>query len=111
VRDKGSESQISGEQTTAFAAVRYPIVARARTIGHAVIGQGYRVIYREAHILLEQVAEAFIDGTRKEHMEHLPAVPLLIVDDLAMRKLGPTAGEELLGNMMCYHERAGTVEG
>src|ERR1700758_4124350 len=30
----------------------------AQAIGQAVIGQGYRVIYREAHILLEEIAEA-----------------------------------------------------
>jgi len=82
----------------------------AKAIGHAVIGQGYRVIYREAHILLEEIAEAFIDDTRKEHMELLATVPLLIIDDLGMRKLEPTAaGEELLGIMMCHHERASTL--
>jgi DNA replication protein DnaC len=30
------------------------------------IGQGYRVIYREAHILLEEIAEAALEGNRKE---------------------------------------------
>jgi DNA replication protein DnaC len=63
----------------------------AQAIGQAVIGQGYRVIYREAHILLEEIAEAALDGNRKEHMELLATVPLLIIDDLGMRKLGPTA--------------------
>src|SRR5215469_18015325 len=63
----------------------------AQAIGKAVIGQGYRVIYREAHILLEEIAEAALDGRRKEHMELLSTVPLLIIDDLGMRKLGSTA--------------------
>jgi DNA replication protein DnaC len=54
----------------------------ARAIGQAVIAQGYRVIYREAHILLEEIAEAALDGNRKEHMELLATVPLLIIDDL-----------------------------
>ncbi len=67
----------------------------AQAIGQAVIGQGYRVIYREAHLLLEEIADAALDGKRKEHMELLATVPLLIIDDLGMRKLGPTAGEEL----------------
>jgi len=67
----------------------------AQAIGQAVIDQGYRVIYREAHILLEEIAEAALDGKRKEHMEVLATVPLLIIDDLGMRKLGPTAAEEL----------------
>ena len=78
-------------------------------IGQAVIGQGYRVIYREAHILLEEIAEAALDGKRKEHMELLATVPLLIIDDLGMRKLGPTAAEELLEIVMRRYERASTV--
>src|SRR6266481_2399360 len=78
----------------------------AQAIGQAVIGQGYRVIYREAHILLEEIAEAALDGNRKEHMELLATVPLLIIDDLGMRKLGPTAAEELLEIVMRRYERA-----
>src|ERR1700724_3685235 len=81
----------------------------AQAIGKAVIGQGYRVIYREAHILLEDIAEAALDGNRKEHMELLATVPLLIIDDLGMRKLGPTAGEELLEIVMRRYERASTL--
>jgi DNA replication protein DnaC len=73
------------------------------------IGQGYRVIYREAHNLLEEIAEAALDGNRKEHMELLTTVPLLIIDDLGMRKLGPTAGEELLEIVMRRYERASTL--
>ncbi len=37
----------------------------AQAIGRAVIQQGYRVIYREAHTLLEELADATLDGTRK----------------------------------------------
>lgn len=33
------------------------------------------------------LAVATLDGTRKEHMEFLVTVPLLILDDLDMRKL------------------------
>jgi hypothetical protein len=36
------------------------------------------VLYRETHKLLDDLAEATIDGTRKEHMELLASVPLLI---------------------------------
>jgi DNA replication protein DnaC len=67
------------------------------------------VIYREAHILLEEIADAALDGKRKEHMELLATVPLLIIDDLGMRKLGPTAAEELLEIVMRRYERASTV--
>jgi len=81
----------------------------AQAVGKAVIDQGYRVIYREAHILLEEIAEAALVGNRKEHMELLATVPLLIIDDLGMRKLGPTAAEELLEIVMRRYGRASTL--
>src|SRR3984957_6634382 len=81
----------------------------AQAIGQAVIGQGYRVIYREAHILLEEIAEAALDGKRKEHMELLATVPLLIIDDLGMRKLPMTAAEDLLEIVMRRYERTSTL--
>ena len=67
------------------------------------------MIYREAHILLEEIADAVLDGKRKELMEVLATVPLLIIDDLGMRKLGPTAAEELLEIVMRRYERASTM--
>jgi chromosomal replication initiation ATPase DnaA len=36
----------------------------AHAIGQAVIQQGYRVLYRETHSLLDELAEATIDGSR-----------------------------------------------
>ena len=81
----------------------------AQAIGHAVIQQGYRVLYRETHILLEELADATLDGGRKEYMEQLATVPLLIIDDLGMRKLPLTAAEELLEIMMRRYERASTL--
>jgi DNA replication protein DnaC len=81
----------------------------AQAIGHAVIQQGYRVLYREAHILLEELADATLDGQRKEHMELLSTVPLLIIDDLGMRKLPLTAAEELLEIIMRRYERASSL--
>jgi len=61
--------------------------ATGQAIGQAAIQQGYRVLYREAHVLLDDLAEAVVDGTRKEFMETLTTVPLLIIDDFGMRKL------------------------
>jgi DNA replication protein DnaC len=81
----------------------------AQAIGQAVITQGYRVMYREAHILLEQIADATLDGARREYMELLATVPLLIIDDLGMRKLPSSAAEELLEIVMRRYERASTV--
>ena len=81
----------------------------AQAIGLAAIQQGFRVVYRETHILLNDIADATIDGTRKQHMELLSTVPLLIIDDLGMRKLPPTAAEELLEIVMRRYERTSTL--
>jgi DNA replication protein DnaC len=80
-----------------------------QAIGQAVIQQGYRVLYREAHILLDDLAEATLDGSRKELLESLTAVPLLIIDDFGMRKLPLNAAEELLEIIMRRYERASTL--
>lgn len=81
----------------------------AQAIGRAAIQQGYRVVYREAHTLIEEIAEATLDGTRKELLTDLATVPLLIVDDLGMRKLPHTAAEDLLELVMRRYERASTI--
>ena len=71
--------------------------------------QGHRVIYREAHVLIEEIADATLDATRKELFAELAAVPLLIIDDLGMRRLPHTAGEDLLEVIMRRYERASTL--
>jgi len=81
----------------------------AQSIGYAVIQQGYRVLYREAHVLLEELADAQLAGERKQYIEHISTVPLLIVDDLGMRKLPATAAEDLLEIIMRRYERVSTV--
>jgi DNA replication protein DnaC len=81
----------------------------AQAIGCAAIQQGYRVLYRETHVLLDDLAEAVADGTRKEFMETLTTVPLLIIDDFGMRKLPLTAAEDLLEIIMRRYERASTL--
>jgi DNA replication protein DnaC len=81
----------------------------AQAIGRAAIQQGYRVVYREAHTLIEEIADATIDGTRKDLLAEIAAVPLLIIDDLGMRKLPHTAAEDLLELIMRRYERASTL--
>jgi len=81
----------------------------AQAIGRAAIQQGYRVVYREAHTLIEEIADATLDGTRKDYLADLAAVPLLILDDLGMRKLPHTAAEDLLELVMRRYERASTL--
>src|SRR5690349_25001418 len=40
----------------------------AQAIGQTAILQGYKVLYRETHVLLDELADAVVDGTRKEFM-------------------------------------------
>ena len=81
----------------------------AQGIGQSAILQGHKVIYRETHILLEELAEAALDGTRKQYMESISTVALLIIDDFGMRKLPQTAAEDLLEIVMRRYERASTL--
>jgi DNA replication protein DnaC len=81
----------------------------AQAIAQAVILQGYRVLYRETHVLLDELADAVAEGTRKEYMESVSTVPLLIIDDFGMRKLPHTAAEDLLEIVMRRYERFSTL--
>jgi len=81
----------------------------AQAIGQCAIQQGYKVLYRETHILLDELADAVAGGTRKEYMESVATVPLLIIDDFGMRKLPHTAAEDLLEIIMRRYERFSTL--
>ena len=81
----------------------------AQAIGQAVILQGYKVLYREVHVLLDELADAAADGTRKEYVQLVATVPLLILDDFGMRKLPHTAAEDLLEMVMRRYERFSTL--
>src|SRR5207244_4874550 len=48
-------------------------------------------------------------GTRKAYVTEVTTVPLLIIDDLGMRKLPHTAAEDLLELIMRRYERTSTL--
>lgn len=81
----------------------------AQALGRAAIMQGHIVAYREAHALIEELADAAIVNKRRELIQDFSSVPLLIIDDLGMRKLPSTAAEDLLEIIMRRYERASTV--
>ena len=76
----------------------------AQAIGQAAIQQGYKVLYRETHVLLDELADAVADGTRKEYVDSIATVPLLIIDDFGMRKLPHTAAEDLLEIIVSFRQ-------
>jgi DNA replication protein DnaC len=80
-----------------------------QAIGRAVILAGWEIAYREAHVLLEELADATLDGTRKDYLKKMQRVPLLIIDDLGLRQLPKTAAEDLLELVMRRYERTSTV--
>ncbi|MBV8073390.1 MAG: ATP-binding protein [Acidobacteriaceae bacterium] len=51
----------------------------AQAIGQAVILQGHKVLYREVHVLLDELSDAVAEGRRKEYMTAVATVPLLIL--------------------------------
>ncbi len=81
----------------------------AQAIGQSAILQGYRVFYREVHVLLDELADAVAEGTRKQYLASLAAFQLLIIDDFGMRKLPLTAAEDLLEIIMRRYERTSTL--
>jgi DNA replication protein DnaC len=81
----------------------------AQAIGQAAILQGYKVLYRETHVLLDELAEAVAEDRRRDYIESISTVPLLIIDDFGMRKLPHTAAEDLLEIVMRRYERASTL--
>ena len=78
----------------------------ALAIGLACVHQGHRVLYQKTHILLEELAEAQFLAERKEYIATIATVPLLILDNLGMLKLPPTAAEDLLEISIRRYEHA-----
>ncbi len=81
----------------------------AQAIAMAAIHAGFRVIYREAHRLFEDLVLASVTDTRADVIAAFSEIPLLIIDDLGMRKLPANAAEDLLELVMRRYERASTI--
>lgn len=81
----------------------------AQALGMAAIHAGFRVLYREAHVLFEDLLLASATGKRTEAIAAFSEVPLLIVDDLGMRKMPANAAEDLLEIVMRRYERTSTI--
>jgi DNA replication protein DnaC len=81
----------------------------AQGIAVAAIHGGFSVLYREAHQLFEELVFADATDERADLIATLTDVPLLIIDDLGMRKLPASAAEDLLEIVMRRYERASTI--
>jgi DNA replication protein DnaC len=81
----------------------------AKALAQLAVGRGYKILYREAQQLIEQIHEARELGELRKHRAQLNSAELLIIDDLFLRKLPPTAGEELADVLMSRYEKRSTI--
>lgn len=82
-------------------------LATALSVG--AIRAGYRVLTRSVFDLVQDFAEAEASGERKELVQMLTRVDLLVLEDFGMKKLGPYAAEQLLEVVVRRHERGSIV--
>ena len=81
----------------------------AKAIALSAVQRGYKVLYREAHTLLEEIHLARELGEIKKYRAQLQAAEVLIIDDLFLRRLLPSAGEELADVLMSRYEKLSTI--
>ena len=82
-------------------------MATALAVG--AIRAGHRVLIRSTFDLVADFAEAEATGTRRDLVQHLTRVDLLVLEDFGMKKLGPSAAEDLLEVFVRRHEAASTL--
>lgn len=81
----------------------------AKALALLAVQRGYKVLYREAHQLLEDLNEAREMGELRKWRAQLKAIELLVIDDLFLRKLPAAAGDELADVLMSRYEKATTL--
>jgi DNA replication protein DnaC len=81
----------------------------AKALALSAVDQGYKVVYREAHVLLQDLHEARQLGSLKKYRTPLMNAQLLVVDDLFLQKLPQGAGDELADILMSRYEKASTI--
>jgi DNA replication protein DnaC len=81
----------------------------AKALAQLAVGRGYKVLYREAHELIEEIHEAREFGELRKHRTQMKAAELLVIDDLFLRKLPASAGDELADVLMSRYEKRSTI--
>jgi DNA replication protein DnaC len=81
----------------------------AKALALHAIDRGYKVVYREAHVLIEEIHQARQLGALAKVRAPLVAAQLLVIDDLFLRRLPAGAGDELADILMSRYEKATTV--
>ncbi len=81
----------------------------ATAIAVGAIRAGYRALIKSVFDLAQDFAEAEATGERRDLVQQLTRVDLLILEDFGMKKLGPNAAEDLLEIFIRRHEKASTI--
>lgn len=81
----------------------------AISLAVAAIQAGYTVFYISAFDLAQEMSEAESTGTRKELVGQLMRNDLLVLEDLGMRHLPPTAAEDLLEVFVRRYEKGAII--
>ena len=81
----------------------------AVAIAVGAIRAGYHARVRSVFDLAADFLEAEAAGERRELVEKLTRVDLLVLEDFGMKKLGPSAAEDMLEIFVRRHEAASTL--
>ena len=81
----------------------------AKAIAQLAVQRGYKVFYREAHALVQEIHEAREFGELRKYRAQINAADLMVIDDLFLRKLPATAGDELAEVLMSRYEKSSVV--
>jgi DNA replication protein DnaC len=81
----------------------------AKSLAQLAVQRGYKVLYREAHVLIDDIHQARELGELRKYRASLRAADLLVIDDLFLRKLPGNAGDELADVLMGRYEKQSTL--
>jgi DNA replication protein DnaC len=82
----------------------------AIAIGISAIHNGYTVMYKNAFDLVQEMADAEREETRKEYVKMLTAkANLLIIDELGMKRMPKNASDDLLEIIHRRYQNAATI--
>lgn len=81
----------------------------ATSIAVGAIRAGQRALVRSTFDLVADFAQAAATGTRRELVQQLTHVDLLVLEDFGMKTLGSAAAEDLLEVFVRRHETASTL--
>jgi DNA replication protein DnaC len=79
------------------------------SVGMKVVEGGHRVLYKSAFDLLEDMAEASATGCRRAYITEMTRIPLLIIEDLGLRKVPESAAEDLLEILHRRYQKTSTI--